>query len=323
MGIMAALNIGLPSEIVMPGFKRIIGMVGTKIIYFWIIVFVCRLINKKIRELPIKQWIMIVLMPIVSTLILYIVFYSFMAASSTKGAFVYCLTVLGLLYINFAVFDFFETYLKQIRFSVLEKVIEQETENYKQIENAYNDMRKLKHDINNQINVVNALVMQDDKSSAKAVLEKISSHLDSAGAICYTGEPIIDSVINIKLSAANKLGIKITKRILVANISLDKIELCRILGNALDNAIEGCQRSDCETPHMHISIQQLDNKIVVDISNNSDNVDLSALHTKKNNKSIHGIGMVSMRTSVTKMNGYMNYYYKKGIFSINLVLPNR
>ena len=49
MGIMAALNIGLPSEIVMPGFKRIIGMVGTKIIYFWIIVFVCRLINKKIR----------------------------------------------------------------------------------------------------------------------------------------------------------------------------------------------------------------------------------------------------------------------------------
>lgn len=78
IGIMAALNIGLPNEIVEQGINRIIGMVGTKIIYFWIVVFVCRLINKKLKEVPLKQWVMIFLMPVVSTIIFFMTYYLFL-----------------------------------------------------------------------------------------------------------------------------------------------------------------------------------------------------------------------------------------------------
>jgi hypothetical protein len=323
IGIMTALDIGMPSEIVEQGTSRIIGMVGTKIIYFWIVVFVCRLINKKLKEVPLKQWVMIVLMPVVSTVILYIIFYDLLSVSVNGGMVIYCVAVLGLLYINFAVFDFFETYLKQLRLSVLEQVIERENTNYKQIENAYNDMRKLKHDVTNQLDVVNNLIIQNDRNSAESVIKSISEQLESVNAVCYTGEPIIDSVINIKLKYAHELGINITKRIKIAAFNLDKIELCRAIGNALDNAIEGCQRSNLSEQHIHISIQQVDDKIVIEITNSAENVDLNNLQTSKKNKSAHGVGMDSIRASVKKLNGYMKYDCKDNIFSLKMVVSNK
>lgn len=323
IGIMTALNIGIPSEIVEQGVNRIIGMIGTKIIYFWIVVFVCRLINKKLKEVPPKQWIMIFLMPVVSTIILYIIFYDLLSVSVNGGMVIYCCAVLGLLYINFAVFDFFETYLKQLRLSVLEQVIERENTNYRQIENAYNDMRKLKHDVANQLDVVNNLIIQNEKNSAEVVIKNISEQLESINAVCYTGEPIIDSVINIKLKYAHELGINISKRIKIATFNLDKIELCRAIGNVLDNAIEGCQRSSLSEQHIYISIQQIDDKIVVEITNTATDVDLNNLQTSKKNRSAHGIGLSSIQNSVDKLNGYMKCDFKNNIFSLKMVVPNK
>ena len=323
IGLLNLFEIGSPSEIGNQGINRIIGMVGTKIIYFWIVIFVCRLINRKIQEIPIKQWITIILMPAISTVILYIIYYDLMSSHENNKILLYCIAVLGLLYINFAVFDFFETYLKQLRLSVLEQVIERETTNYKQIENAYNDMRTLKHDISNQLDVITDLISRNDKKSAEAFIKSISLQLENVNAVCYTGEPIIDSVINIKLKYAHELGINITKRIKIAAFDLDKIELCRAIGNVLDNAIEGCQRSDLSEQHIYISIQQVDDKIVVEITNTAANVDLNNLQTSKKNKSAHGIGLSSIQNSVEKLNGYMKCDFKDNIFSIKMVVPNK
>lgn len=323
IGLLNIFEIGSPSEIGNQGINRIIGMVGTKIIYFWIVIFVCRLINRKIQEIPIKQWITIILMPAISTVILYIIYYDLMSSHENNKILLYCIAVLGLLYINFSVFDFFETYLKQLRLSVLEQVIERETTNYKQIENAYNDMRTLKHDISNQLAVITDLISRNDKKSAEAVIRSISLQLENVNALCYTGEPIIDSVINIKLKYAYELGINITKRIKIAAFDLDKIELCRAIGNVLDNAIEGCQRSGLSEQHIYMSIQQVDDKIVVEVTNTAANVDLNNLQTSKKNKSAHGIGLSSIQSSVDKLNGYMKCDFKNNIFSLKMVVPNK
>lgn len=323
IGLLNIFEIGSPSEIGNQGINRIIGMVGTKIIYFWIVIFVCRLINRKIQEIPIKQWITIILMPAISTVILYIIYYDLMSSHENNKILLYCIAVLVLLYINFSVFDFFETYLKQLRLSVLEQVIERETTNYKQIENAYNDMRTLKHDISNQLAVITDLISRNDKKSAEAVIRSISLQLENVNALCYTGEPIIDSVINIKLKYAYELGINITKRIKIAAFDLDKIELCRAIGNVLDNAIEGCQRSGLSEQHIYMSIQQVDDKIVVEVTNTAANVDLNNLQTSKKNKSAHGIGLSSIQSSVDKLNGYMKCDFKNNIFSLKMVVPNK
>lgn len=322
LGTMTALDLGLPQEIVQQGIKRLVGMVGTKIIYFWIIVIGCRIFNKKFQDVPLKQWILIFMMPVLSTIILYIIFYSLLESSTGSGMIVYCIAVLGLMYINFAVFDFFETYQKQLKLSVLEQVIEVENTNYKLIEDSYSNMRKLKHDMANQIDVIYNLIEKSDRESAKEMLNRFSQNVKHLGTICYTSEPIIDSILNIKLQEACNLQIKVARRINVSEFKLDKFELCRVLGNALDNAIEGCQRSKADNPHIYVSMQQFEDKIAVEISNSSDNVDLNDIKTSKENKAAHGIGMKSIKMSVEKMNGHLSYCCKEGVFSLKMVLLN-
>ena len=122
---------------------------------------------------------------------------------------------------------------------------------------------------------------------------------------------------------AYELGINITKRIKIAAFDLDKIELCRAIGNVLDNAIEGCQRSGLSEQHIYMSIQQVDDKIVVEVTNTAANVDLNNLQTSKKNKSAHGIGLSSIQSSVDKLNGYMKCDFKNNIFSLKMVVPNK
>ena len=321
ISIMTILGLGAPSEIVEKGPSRIIGMIGTKVLYFWMIYILCNLINKKSKSIPLKHWLTIIMMPIFSTIILCMAFQSMTLINSDN--ILNLISVLGLLYINISVFEFFETYQKKLRLSVLEQIIEVENTNYKLIEESYKELRKLKHDMVNEIAVVKNLIINDDIQTAENIIDKISKDLGKITAVCYTGEPIIDSIINIKFKLAAERKISISKRINVSSLHLDKIELCRALGNALDNAIEGCQRCLIDNPCIYFSMQQIEDKIAIEISNSSEYVNVYDLQTSKNDLKIHGIGISSIRSSVDKMKGYMSIDYCDGIFYLKMVLSNQ
>lgn len=323
IGSMTVLKLTTPEELSIRGPARISGMVGVKILYFWIIALVCRLINKKIREIPSKHWIIIISMPVVSILVLYTLAISYINLNGQMTTTLFLLAIAGLSFINIAFFDFFENYNKQLRISILEQVVEHENTNYKQLENAYSEMRKLKHDVSNQVTIINDLITRNEKDSASEVIQNLSERLDEINYICYTGEPIIDSIINIKLKSAHDIGIKVSKNIAVNKFSLDCFELCRALGNALDNSIEACQRYEKDEKYIHMSMQQIEDKIAIEISNSSDVVDPKNLQTKKKNKSAHNIGMSSIKTSVKKLGGYISYDFKDNIFYLKIVVLNK
>lgn len=323
IGSMTVMKLTTPEELSIRGPARISGMVGVKILYFWIIALVCRLINKKIREIPSKHWIIIISMPIVSILVLYTLAISYINLNGQMITTLFLLAIAGLSFINIAFFDFFENYNKQLRLSILEQVVEHENTNYKQLENAYSEMRKLKHDVSNQVTIINDLIARNEKDSASEVIHNLSERLDEINYICYTGEPIIDSIINIKLKSAHDMGIKVSKNIAVNKFSLDCFELCRALGNALDNSIEACQRYENDEKYIHMSMQQIEDKIAIEISNSSDVVDPKNLQTKKKNKAAHNIGMSSIKTSVKKLGGYISYDFKDNIFYLKIVVLNK
>ena len=320
-GIFALLGFGFPTQIMEQGPGRILGMICTKIVYFWLVIIVARLINKKVREMPLKQWMLIIAMPIVSTVILYILYYALVGSSAVYGMPIYCVAVVGLLYINFSVFDFFETFSAQIRLSVLEQIVEKETTNYKLIENSYSEMRRLKHDIGNQLQVVNALMEQQNTDSARECLDNITAQLNNAANITYTGDPFIDSIINIKRRDAAADGTEFTTAIEITEIKTDAAEICRILGNVLDNAVEACRNTS--QPKIFVSIRETDKKLVLCVSNTADDVDVNNMKTKKENSSAHGIGLKSVKKSVEKLGGVMNYTYNDRIFTINAILDNQ
>lgn len=301
---------------------HLIGIFGTKIMSFWIIVYLYKFAKKKIKELNRGQWLTMILMPFISILLMQIIYKLILyTPKSTNNQMLAIIAMLGVLYINFAVFNHFESYANMVRLNVLEQVLKNEKQNYKLLNNAYDEMRILRHDVDNHLNIIYDLICNSQIKSSKEYLKKILKNPLNTSNYCYTGNLFIDSVINLKCHDAMDKNIQfISKMKISREIEFESVPICKILNNALDNAIEECERLSNYMKFIEISMAQINNKLVIVISNSSSHVDIESMQTKKTDKNIHGIGLLSMSSAVKELDGIMNYSYKDHVFTINIVL---
>ena len=322
IGLLCIANMGTPDEFLESGLGRYLGMVGTNIIYLWLIGLMHRIINKKIRELPIKYWILIIVIPIISIFLLQTMLDGFVG-SNTYSYVSLGVSLAGIIFINLAMFNFFESFEDKIKLKYLETIKQQEQENYKLLTLSYKQVREFKHDIENQFLVLNDMLENNDTDSAKEYLVKLSSFVRLANRLCYTGNNAVDFIVNIKGSLAQTYGIEfICKVNIITNIKADELELCRIIGNALDNAIEGCQRAGVSHKHIWISLMEEREKLFIVITNTSDKVDTSVLTSTKKEQGLHGIGINSIKSSVDRLGGLVSFDYDDGIFKLNIMVRN-
>lgn len=260
IGILCIANMGTPDDFLQAGIGRYLGMIGTDIIYLWLIGLMHRIINKRIRDIPVQYWILIMVIPIISIFILQFMIDSITTDSTVKNYFSLAVTLFGIIYINAAMFRFFESYEDKLKLKYLETLKQQEQENYKLLALSHKQMKEFKHDIENQLCVLNDLLKSGDNAAAVQYLDKLSSYVRTANRICYTGNNAVDSIVNIKGSLARSYGIEfICKVNIITSIKADELELCRIIGNGLDNAIEGCRRADFQKKHICFSISKTEN----------------------------------------------------------------
>ena len=230
-GILAIMGYGTPSELLESNMGRILGMIGTKIIDFWIIVYSCRIYKNKVKSLPFRYWVLIILMPFLSAIILNQIFPVNHSASNVMIG--YIISVCGILYLNFSVFNYFESYDKQIRLATLEQIMERESENYRAIASSYTEIRNIKHDLRNQVTVLNDLLKDNKYAEAKQHINQLYNDVEKATSICYTGCSAVDSVINLKGDYARSRNISFMSKIKVNSIDFETIGVRRhIVGDA-------------------------------------------------------------------------------------------
>lgn len=324
IGILCLANMGIPTDFLEPGVARYLGMIGTKIIYLWLIALAHRIMKSRVRDLPLKYWALILVIPITSVFILQLML-DHITAEETIINYISCgMALAGILYINISMFHFFESYEDKIKIKYLERLKQQEQENYKMLTLTHKQMREFKHDIGNQFAVLNSLIEQENTEDAKAYLGKLGSFVKTANSICYTGNNAVDSLVNIKAALAKTLGIEfICKVNIITELKADEMTLCRIIGNALDNAIEGCGRSELPKKHICFSLNEKDEKIIMLITNTSDEVNIEDLASTKKEKGVHGIGTESIRSSVESLNGIVDFNYEDGVFKLTLMVMNQ
>ena len=308
MGILYMLNFGSPLEQLTSGAGRYIGMTCSKLFCFWFSVYVVEYSKNKQKDIPIKNWLSIILIPILSVFILNGIFVSY--GLNHRQTINYLITVIGLLALNLFVFNFFDTYANQLKMKVMEQRLKSEEENYMLIENKYNEIRQLKHDINNQISVAKSMFSDGNPKEAIKHLDKLADSLSDAGRICYTGISAVDAIINMKWQEALNKNIQFTTKML----------LCRILSNLFDNAIEGAERCSYVNKYIYISLIQIDNKLRICVMNSSDEVDTQNLKSSKSGNGLHGIGVSSIKKAVTQLNGVTSFEWENGIFTADILI---
>lgn len=186
-----------------------------------------------------------------------------------------------------------------------------------------NELRKFKHDIDNQMEGLRGYLQAGDSRGGLHHLDAITDRLKTITPAFDTGNPALDATLSAKKTLAEEQGIHFTTRLnLEENLPIAPEDICTIFGNALDNAIEACLRlDDSQQKSIDVSLVQLDAVLLCKIINTAPEQTESDFSTSKKDKENHGFGIANLTESLAKYNSTPEIEWKEGRFSLSFILP--
>ena len=193
-----------------------------------------------------------------------------------------------------------------------------------EIENIYMTMRGWRHDYHNHLQSLKGYLSLNKVEQMKDYLNELETDLDSIDTLYHSGNLQLDSILNAKLAIAEKGQIRIhCDASIPPQLHVSDLDLCVILGNLLDNAIESCRKiNDPDERFIRVYIGILKKQLYISITNaTSETVKQRTDHYFTTKRGDHGHGLKRVDQVVKKYDGYLNRQNEPGVFATEIVLP--
>lgn len=194
---------------------------------------------------------------------------------------------------------------------------------YEEVENMYRQVRGWRHDYKHHIQTMKAHLAMGQYEELDSYLNELDEDLMTVDTVIKTGNVRIDAALNSKLALARAKGIRVNAKATVPEkLMIKEVDLCVIIGNLLDNAIEACAKEEKEKQFIRVYIDILKEQLYIYVSNSmADNIRRQGgqyLSTKRGN---HGFGLMRIDRVVKKYGGFLNRQHEEGVFATEIMLP--
>lgn len=184
-----------------------------------------------------------------------------------------------------------------------------------------NELRAFRHDINNQLTALSGYLDAGDLAGGRQYLAGISDHFKSASPAINTGNNALDAILSAKRALAENHGIRFTSKLRVQeNLPIAPEDLCIIFGNALDNAIEACDRLPADAERaISLHLLQDAHTLTCIITNTAPSRRSASFVTSKTDKAQHGFGLNNIREALDKYGVTPEITWEDGRFTLAFV----
>jgi hypothetical protein len=196
----------------------------------------------------------------------------------------------------------------------------------KNMKSLYNDMRSVKHDMTNHLICLKNLAEQENLEEINNYLHTLGHTINKLDTKIKTGNPVSDAIINEKYNIAKLENINFKcDFILPDKFQINPVDLCIILSNALDNAIEACNKIEDKTiiKEIYITSYLRDLYLIIEVSNSNVNkikFKNNKIVSQKDDKVNHGIGLSNIEMVVKKYDGIYDIIFEKNKFILTIML---
>lgn len=197
------------------------------------------------------------------------------------------------------------------------------TKHCDEVQNIYKTMRGWRHDYHNHIQTL--LALSGNEEQTREYLLKLNDDLTTVDTVIKTGNVMVDAILNSKLSLIKSKNIAVNaKAVVPPELKFSEIDLCVIIGNLFDNALEACQKqSEDEERFIRVFIGVLKSQLYISVTNSVSGeikkTGKTYLSTK--NSDISGFGLLRVDKIAEKYDGYVNRQNEEGIFATEVMLP--
>ncbi|MCM1334615.1 MAG: ATP-binding protein [Bacteroides sp.] len=184
------------------------------------------------------------------------------------------------------------------------------------------ELRALRHDMNGHLSTLLSLLRDGKNDEAIRYLTGVAELHNERGREPFSGDPYMNAVLEEYAAKCKEERIAFDCRIGIDRESLPGAELCLILNNALENAIEASLKLPEEERRIKVQAAVRQNRLLLRISNRFDGrLDLSeGLPVTEKSGKEHGYGLSNILWAARRRDGSMDYRTENGYFVLDVQL---
>ena len=191
-----------------------------------------------------------------------------------------------------------------------------------EVQNIYMTMRGWRHDYHNHLQSIKAHIKLEQYEEVIKYLNDLEVDLKDVSNLIETGNVELDAILNAKISLALNHQIKVDYKAAVPEkLTVKNIDLCVLLGNLIDNAVEACDLMS-EKKFIRLYIGVFKSQLYISVTNSTKELirklDDEYITTKRGNL---GHGLKRINNIVNKYDGFINRKNEPGVFVTEIMLP--
>lgn len=205
---------------------------------------------------------------------------------------------------------------------VMERQLLEQEMHYNALQTHVEDTRKARHDLKHHMAAILHCVEQNDRKGARQYCQEMMARAESNVAIPYTGNTAADGVLYHYMQQALDRRIVLENMGTIRSPGIADVDLCVLLGNALDNAIAGCL-TIADNRNIQVISQSEDQLLSIMVRNTYDGQveqDQDGLLSRKRDHG-PGVGLRSMQAVCDRYGGSMDIHYDESTFTVIFALP--
>lgn len=317
-----------PKELfVMQNAYRIIGVLMCQTLNIFLYSLILKFIDKTIFAMKKKEWLLIISVFVISSL-----FFGVIQTALNETVLSETVTIMliiceiGLLALNIICLYITLSLNKSNRAAEELKLKEQQFKHDVQyaenIRSQYQEIRHIRHDIKQQLATVSGLQSAGKYDEAQKYISQVTSGIDRIDMFMDVGNDFVNAILNSKLSIAKSKGIEVLCNFSGKVEGINEYDLCNLIGNVLDNAIEASERAG-DNAVVEVSLFSDKHKMIFTASNSISKSVLNSnpeLNTTKDKHELHGFGVQTIKTIADKYDGNVDFYEENLVFFCRVLL---
>ena len=158
---------------------------------------------------------------------------------------------------------------------------------------------------------MNTLVCENSSDQARELLTETQHLYENIGNVVDVGNSIISAILNEYKNRAKKENIAFSFSVSVpAQLNISAVDCYIILGNTLDNAIEGALSREEADRKIHLQLRQHQGTLFYKLENSC-----TQSHATRKRDRNHGYGLQNVNKCIDKYEGEMITFYADGTYT--------
>jgi sensor histidine kinase regulating citrate/malate metabolism len=193
-----------------------------------------------------------------------------------------------------------------------------------EVRSIYAEMRGWRHDYRGHIQTMKAFRALGQTEQLDAYLDTLDTDLTRVDTLLKSGNATVDAVLNAKLTLAKSRQITVNaKAIVPEQLNINAVDICVLLGNLLDNAMEACLKlPDAGSRFLRVYVDMKKSNLYIFVTNSA-----PGRPRRQNGRYVsgkpgfHGLGLLREDRIVNKYGGYIKRRDEEGAFTAEVLLP--